>query len=159
MRLPIPPHRGLHSACHRVASLTPHGRPLFLRPSALCPPPGWENVDDSSCQLVPHLHIWHGKCPFRSFCFRRKAGSLGALCPPALCSPLWVTLEPCSSSLAHGLRPSLKEEGPQHVCVERKMGWAACLLQISEALLRSLFGSWALLPWAFSSLTCYVSSL
>ncbi|EPY76636.1 unc-5 C-like protein [Camelus ferus] len=35
---------------------------------------GWENVDDSSCQLVPHLHIWHGKCPFRSFCFRRKAG-------------------------------------------------------------------------------------
>ncbi|XP_004710899.1 UNC5C-like protein [Echinops telfairi] len=34
---------------------------------------GWENVDDSSCQLVPHLHIWHGKCPFRSFCFRKKA--------------------------------------------------------------------------------------
>nr|XP_023400262.1 UNC5C-like protein [Loxodonta africana] len=33
---------------------------------------GWENVDDSSCQLIPHLHIWHGKCPFRSFCFRRK---------------------------------------------------------------------------------------
>lgn len=33
---------------------------------------GWENVDDSSSQLVPHLHIWHGKCPFRSFCFRRK---------------------------------------------------------------------------------------
>uniref|UniRef100_A0A8D2CY34 Unc-5 family C-terminal like n=1 Tax=Sciurus vulgaris TaxID=55149 RepID=A0A8D2CY34_SCIVU len=36
---------------------------------------GWENVDDSSSQLVPHLHIWHGKCPFRSFCFRRKAVS------------------------------------------------------------------------------------
>ncbi|XP_004674057.1 PREDICTED: UNC5C-like protein [Condylura cristata] len=36
---------------------------------------GWENVDESSSQLVPHLHIWHGKCPFRSFCFRRKAGS------------------------------------------------------------------------------------
>ncbi|ELW66071.1 UNC5C-like protein [Tupaia chinensis] len=36
---------------------------------------GWENVDDSSCQLVPHLHIWHGKCPFRSFCFRRKAAN------------------------------------------------------------------------------------
>ncbi|XP_037376784.1 UNC5C-like protein [Talpa occidentalis] len=36
---------------------------------------GWENVDDSSSQLVPHLHIWHGKCPFRSFCFRRKAAS------------------------------------------------------------------------------------
>ncbi|XP_047414274.1 UNC5C-like protein isoform X2 [Sciurus carolinensis] len=34
---------------------------------------GWENVDDSSSQLVPHLHIWHGKCPFRSFCFRRKS--------------------------------------------------------------------------------------
>ncbi|XP_007934467.1 UNC5C-like protein [Orycteropus afer afer] len=36
---------------------------------------GWENVDDSSCQLVPHLHIWHGKCPFRSFCFRKKGTS------------------------------------------------------------------------------------
>ncbi|KAM4835021.1 UNC5C-like protein isoform 2-T4 [Thomomys bottae] len=38
-------------------------------------PHGWENVDDSSCQLVPHLHIWHGKCPFRSFCFRRKVAN------------------------------------------------------------------------------------
>ncbi|KAM8999768.1 UNC5C-like protein [Sarcophilus harrisii] len=33
---------------------------------------GWENVDDSSCQMVPYLHIWHGKCPFRSFCFKKK---------------------------------------------------------------------------------------
>ncbi|CAM4613465.1 unnamed protein product, partial [Lepidochelys kempii] len=33
---------------------------------------GWKNMDDSSCQSIPHLHIGHGKCPFRSFCFWRK---------------------------------------------------------------------------------------
>ncbi|XP_005995538.2 UNC5C-like protein [Latimeria chalumnae] len=33
---------------------------------------GWENTDESSSQLVPFLHIWHGKCPFRSFCFKKK---------------------------------------------------------------------------------------
>ncbi|XP_028925649.1 UNC5C-like protein [Ornithorhynchus anatinus] len=44
---------------------------------------GWENVDSGSCQLVPHLHIWHGKCPFRSFCFRKKAaGENEDGCPP-----------------------------------------------------------------------------
>lgn len=33
---------------------------------------GWENVDESASQSVPFLHIWHGRCPFRSFCFKRK---------------------------------------------------------------------------------------
>ncbi|XP_077695699.1 LOW QUALITY PROTEIN: UNC5C-like protein [Eretmochelys imbricata] len=32
----------------------------------------FRNMDDSSCQSIPHLHIGHGKCPFRSFCFWRK---------------------------------------------------------------------------------------
>ncbi|XP_006202093.1 UNC5C-like protein [Vicugna pacos] len=52
---------------------------------------GWENVDDSSCQLVPHLHIWHGKCPFRSFCFRRKAASENEDCS-ALTNEIIVTM-------------------------------------------------------------------
>ncbi|XP_041091866.1 UNC5C-like protein [Polyodon spathula] len=33
---------------------------------------GWDNVDESVSQSVPFLHIWHGRCPFRSFCFKRK---------------------------------------------------------------------------------------
>ncbi|XP_043306878.1 UNC5C-like protein [Cervus elaphus] len=52
---------------------------------------GWENVDDSSCQLVPHLHIWHGKCPFRSFCFRRKAANENEDCS-ALTNEIIVTM-------------------------------------------------------------------
>ncbi|XP_042527870.1 UNC5C-like protein [Dipodomys spectabilis] len=52
---------------------------------------GWENVDDSSCQLVPHLHIWHGKCPFRSFCFRRKAANDSEDCL-ALTNEIIVTM-------------------------------------------------------------------
>ncbi|XP_039620745.1 UNC5C-like protein isoform X1 [Polypterus senegalus] len=36
---------------------------------------GWENIDENASQYVPFLHIWHGKCPFRSFCFRRKTVS------------------------------------------------------------------------------------
>uniref|UniRef100_A0A8C8ZNB5 UNC5C-like protein n=1 Tax=Prolemur simus TaxID=1328070 RepID=A0A8C8ZNB5_PROSS len=52
---------------------------------------GWENVDDSSCQLVPHLHIWHGKCPFRSFCFRRKAANENEDCL-ALTNEIIVTM-------------------------------------------------------------------
>ncbi|KAM6183735.1 UNC5C-like protein [Erethizon dorsatum] len=52
---------------------------------------GWENVDDSSCQLVPHLHIWHGKCPFRSFCFRRKAANENEDCS-ALANEIIVTM-------------------------------------------------------------------
>ncbi|XP_060045735.1 UNC5C-like protein [Erinaceus europaeus] len=52
---------------------------------------GWENVDDSSCQLVPHLHIWHGKCPFRSFCFRRKAAKENEDCS-ALTNEIIVTM-------------------------------------------------------------------
>ncbi|XP_040839258.1 UNC5C-like protein [Ochotona curzoniae] len=52
---------------------------------------GWENVDDSSCQLVPHLHIWHGKCPFRSFCFRRKAANESEDCS-ALTNEIIVTM-------------------------------------------------------------------
>ncbi|XP_036104932.1 UNC5C-like protein [Molossus molossus] len=52
---------------------------------------GWENVDDSSCQLVPHLHIWHGKCPFRSFCFRRKAANKNEDCS-ALTNEIIVTM-------------------------------------------------------------------
>uniref|UniRef100_UPI00398E6669 UNC5C-like protein n=1 Tax=Pristiophorus japonicus TaxID=55135 RepID=UPI00398E6669 len=34
---------------------------------------GWENVDECSGQAVPYLQIWHGKCPFRSFCFKKKS--------------------------------------------------------------------------------------
>ncbi|XP_077017841.1 UNC5C-like protein [Tamandua tetradactyla] len=52
---------------------------------------GWENVDDSSCQLVPYLHIWHGKCPFRSFCFRRKAASESEDCS-SLTNEIIVTM-------------------------------------------------------------------
>ncbi|XP_028738315.1 UNC5C-like protein [Peromyscus leucopus] len=52
---------------------------------------GWENVDDSSRQLVPHLHIWHGKCPFRSFCFRRKAANENKDCS-ALTNEIIVTM-------------------------------------------------------------------
>ncbi|XP_044632566.2 UNC5C-like protein [Equus asinus] len=52
---------------------------------------GWENVDDSSCQLVPHLHIWHGKCPFRSFCFRRKTADKSKYCS-ALTNEIIVTM-------------------------------------------------------------------
>ncbi|KAL6078891.1 hypothetical protein STEG23_025461 [Scotinomys teguina] len=52
---------------------------------------GWENVDDSSHQLVPHLHIWHGKCPFRSFCFRRKAANESEYCS-ALTNEIIVTM-------------------------------------------------------------------
>ncbi|XP_010629311.1 UNC5C-like protein isoform X1 [Fukomys damarensis] len=52
---------------------------------------GWENVDDSSSQLVPHLHIWHGKCPFRSFCFRRKAANENEDCS-ALTNEIIVTM-------------------------------------------------------------------
>lgn len=52
---------------------------------------GWENVDDSSSQLVPHLHIWHGKCPFRSFCFRRKAANGNEECS-ALTNEIIVTM-------------------------------------------------------------------
>ncbi|XP_051008998.1 UNC5C-like protein [Acomys russatus] len=52
---------------------------------------GWENVDDSSSQLVPHLHIWHGKCPFRSFCFRRKAANENEDCS-ALTNEILVTM-------------------------------------------------------------------
>ncbi|XP_035292378.1 UNC5C-like protein isoform X1 [Cricetulus griseus] len=51
----------------------------------------WENVDDSSSQLVPHLHIWHGKCPFRSFCFRRKAANENEDCS-ALTNEIIVTM-------------------------------------------------------------------
>ncbi|XP_075410223.1 UNC5C-like protein [Tenrec ecaudatus] len=52
---------------------------------------GWENVDDSSCQLVPHLHIWHGKCPFRSFCFRKKGTNESEDCS-ALTNEIIVTM-------------------------------------------------------------------
>ncbi|CAK6447018.1 unnamed protein product [Pipistrellus nathusii] len=52
---------------------------------------GWENVDDSSCQVIPHLHIWHGKCPFRSFCFRRKAANENEDCS-ALANEIIVTM-------------------------------------------------------------------
>ncbi|XP_004379486.1 UNC5C-like protein [Trichechus manatus latirostris] len=52
---------------------------------------GWENVDDSSCQLIPHLHIWHGKCPFRSFCFRRKGINESEDCS-ALTNEIIVTM-------------------------------------------------------------------
>ncbi|XP_041512334.1 UNC5C-like protein [Microtus oregoni] len=52
---------------------------------------GWENVDDSSSQLVPHLHIWHGKCPFRSFCFRRKAANENEDCS-AVTNEIIVTM-------------------------------------------------------------------
>lgn len=48
-------------------------------------------MDDSSCQLVPHLHIWHGKCPFRSFCFRRKAANENEDCS-ALTNEIIVTM-------------------------------------------------------------------
>ncbi|XP_044531237.1 UNC5C-like protein [Gracilinanus agilis] len=60
---------------------------------------GWENVDDSSCQMVPYLHIWHGKCPFRSFCFRKKAGTNEDKDDMALTNEIIVTLHTFQNGL------------------------------------------------------------
>lgn len=85
------------------------GRPCSLRPPLSVPSPGWENVDDSSCQVIPHLHIWHGKCPFRSFCFRRKAGSQA---PVHFLSSLF----PLLPSPPHG------HSGAQPFCIQPRSG-------------------------------------
>ncbi|XP_074046257.1 UNC5C-like protein isoform X2 [Macrotis lagotis] len=60
---------------------------------------GWENVDDSSCQMVPYLHIWHGKCPFRSFCFKKKAGTNEDEDNSALTNEIIVTMHTFQNGL------------------------------------------------------------
>ncbi|KAK3088129.1 hypothetical protein FSP39_015111 [Pinctada imbricata] len=32
----------------------------------------WEKVDDDDYDRVQYLHVWHGKCPHVSMCFRKK---------------------------------------------------------------------------------------
>lgn len=71
---------------------------------------------------------------------------------------LLVTLEPYSSSFGHACRPSLKVRGRSR-SLQRERWGATHLLQISKALHWSAFCSPAVFSWAFSSLTCYVSSL
>ncbi|XP_074167107.1 UNC5C-like protein [Sminthopsis crassicaudata] len=60
---------------------------------------GWENVDDSSCQMVPYLHIWHGKCPFRSFCFKKKTGTNEDEDNSALTNEIIVTMHTFQNGL------------------------------------------------------------
>lgn len=158
----MPPHCTLHGTCRRVDVLkhswkTPLSEALHSASS-----PGWENVDESSCQLVPHLHIWHGKCPFRSFCFRRKAGSpedpvhllpspssQASTSPPPPVAPHLVS---------HACTPSLKGEEPQLIFVESKTEHLAQCLQILKACLWSPFHFSCSLCQALPLLTCHVLS-
>ncbi|XP_014450051.1 UNC5C-like protein isoform X1 [Alligator mississippiensis] len=71
---------------------------------------GWENVDDSSCQVVPHLHIWHGRCPFRSFCFRRKQNEEGAV--PS--GEIIVTMHTYQSGLEKKYMEILRFQAPEN---------------------------------------------
>ena len=48
------------------------GKDMLIRTTYISE--NWELIDDAdNSNKVPFLYIWHGKCPYASLCFRRKA--------------------------------------------------------------------------------------